>query len=840
MSVWKDSDPGYVGGVCHAVQFYEDETFLHSVVADFLADGAISGEPVVAILREDRWPQIAAQLSRKGVDPETVSFADAGATLGKFLRGSGLDEKLFRTTIGGALESAATRNPGSRLRVYGEMVDILWQNGNADGAIRLEELWNELALEYDFQLLCGYAIGKFFKTSHDTPLERICDLHGHVVPAETYRASEREQSDGRQITLLQQRAAALETELVHRKELESVLREALAARREAEKALRKSEREVIDFIENATVGLHWVGPDGTIIWANDAELKLLGYEAEEYLGRNIVDFHADRSTIDDILTRLAAGEEIRDYEARLKAKDGSIRHVVIDSNVYFDSGKFVHTRCFTRDITERKRLENTNAFLLDATNVLYRSLDLETRLRDLEELIVPRLADRCSVQLASDEVSIDAVSLPLFTPREIVVAMRVGDATVGAITFNADGEERRFTAADLQLAIDFGRRAGVAIENARLYHRAQEANRAKDEFLATLSHELRTPLTAILGWARLMVMGDLDAETIRTAVETIERSARMQAALVDDLLDLSRVVTGKLSLENDLVDLRNVLQGALQTQKLAADAKGIRVEAVVPEDRMVVSGDATRLQQIVWNLMNNAIKFSPAGAFVTVVLDRDDDAARIVVRDNGRGIDANLLPHVFEPFRQGDGASTRAFGGLGLGLAIVKYLVELHGGRVAAASDGEGLGATFTVTLPLASRAAVSAPVIADDYVVDLSGTSVLFVDDDEATRSLVHAILRRCGADIEVVGSVDSACTSLKIRRPDVLVTDIAMPLRDGFALLDHIRAGETTRNIPVVALTAFNPASLESRTSANGFRAFVQKPLDPAHFARVIAGLR
>ena len=352
-----------------------------------------------------------------------------------------------------------------------------------------------------------------------------------------------------------------------------------------------------------------------------------------------------------------------------------------------------------------RRTSDDNEFLLNATTALNRSLAYDERLRDVAELAVPRLADWCSVNAGSDEhggerpaVACGDEPANCGDGSKLTVPMRVGDQPFGAITLvRAAG----FDDADVALATEFGRRAAVALENARLYHLAQEANRMKDQFLATLSHELRTPLTAILGWSRMLTQGGLDPETIRTACGTIERAARTQAALIDDLLDLSKVVTGKLALRNEPVELGAVIDGAMETLRLAAETKGIRLDVAPIADRAIVNGDPTRLQQIAWNLVSNAIKFSDAGGSILIAVERRNESARIIVRDEGRGIAAEFLPHVFEPFRQADGAITREHGGLGLGLAIVKYLAELHGGTVTASSAGEGQGATFVVTLPL-------------------------------------------------------------------------------------------------------------------------------------------
>jgi signal transduction histidine kinase len=281
----------------------------------------------------------------------------------------------------------------------------------------------------------------------------------------------------------------------------------------------------------------------------------------------------------------------------------------------------------------------------------------------------------------------------------VLVPMKIGGRTLGAIAMAS--LTRRYSDADLPLLSELARRSAVAIENSRLFRLAQEANRAKDAFLATLSHELRTPLTAILGWARMLRLGPLSDEVTATALETIERSAKMQASLIDDILDISKVVTGKLSLEMAPVDLASVVDGAIETVRLAANAKRVRVEFARPAAPAIVTGDPTRLQQIAWNLLSNAIKFSPPDSEVCVEVEHDSANAHLVVRDRGVGIRRDFLPHVFEAFRQAEASPTRTYGGLGLGLAIVKSFAELHGGSVSAESNGEGEGATFRVALPV-------------------------------------------------------------------------------------------------------------------------------------------
>jgi PAS domain S-box-containing protein len=855
----------------HAVQFYENDDFLFNAVSEFLGSGLSAGHPAIVIATEEHRRGFSKSLQAKGFDDSKVVYADARDTLARFMNDSMPDAAAFKLHIGGLIAKTGNGGGPSSIRAYGEMVDLLWRDGNPEAAIRLEELWNDLIGEYSFALLCAYPMGNFYKESHSADFERVCHTHSSVVPSEAFRGVV-DPLLAREISLLQQRARALEAEIVHRKELEAALRTSLAERRRVEDELRQRERELKDFLENAAIGLHWVGPDGTILWANDAELKLLGYSREEYVGRKIADFHADRAVIEDILDRLLNNQEVRDREARLIAKDGSIRHVEINSNSLFEDGAFKHTRCFTRDVTDRKRLEaerrrndESNELLLEAANVLYRSLDYETRLRELACLIVPRLADACAVDLAREDGTFERVTVYGATrhfPDDatvdgvirggeahvthgdgfavMVVPMRHTSGVLGAITFVANGSRARYTDADRIFGTEVARRAAVALDNARLYRYAQQANRAKDEFLATLSHELRTPLTAILGWARMLRMGSIDKETNEVALETIERSARTQAALIDDILDLSRVVTGKMTLQTELVDLNSVVNNAIHTVRLAATAKRINVEFDHPSSPVAVTGDPTRLQQIVWNLLSNAIKFSSPDSVVRVETKTGSGVARVVVRDQGVGIRPDFLPHVFEPFLQAEAATTRAYGGLGLGLAIVKYFTELHGGSIHAESAGGGKGSTFTIALPLVQRATFDDSADRASAEVDLRNLSILVVDDDDDTRIVITAALRACGAQVRTAASVAQACRLIEEVPPDVLVSDIAMPHEDGFTLLEYVRSRHIGGDIPAIALTAFGTPQDEERVLAAGFNAFVRKPVEPLQFASVVARFR
>jgi len=392
-------------------------------------------------------------------------------------------------------------------------------------------------------------------------------------------------------------------------------------------------------------------------------------------------------------------------------------------------------------------------------------------------------------------------------------------------------------------------------EQVRARQRVEEANRMKDEFLATLSHELRTPLTSILGWARMLSAGQLDAANTARALETIERNAKAQSQLIEDILDVSRVITGKLRLEVQPVDLAAVIEAAVNGVLPAADAKGIRLQRVLDSGTNMVSGDAARLQQIVWNLLSNAIKFTPKTGRVQIRLERINSHVEIIVTDTGQGIDPDVLPYVFERFRQADSTTTRQHSGLGLGLAIVRHLVEMHGGTVEAESVGEGQGATFTVKLPLlvmrspdlrrASDAERVHPTASTGVPFncppELDGLHILVVDDEEDTRVLLTTVLEKCGAKITAVSTAREAFATLKQSRPDVLVSDLGMPDEDGYALIKKVRAlpaadgGQT----PAAALTAYARVEDRLRVLRSGFQIHIPKPVEPAEMVAVVANL-
>ena len=421
---------------------------------------------------------------------------------------------------------------------------------------------------------------------------------------------------------------------------------------------------------------------------------------------------------------------------------------------------------------------------------------------------------------------------------------------IGTLTIIEDVTERVAREAELQSQIEARTRLLASEKLAR--SEAERANRLKDEFLATISHELRNPLNAILGWAHMMRLGKLTPANVERAIETIYRNAKSQAQLVADLLDVSRIISGKLRLDVQTVDLSSIVNAAMDSVRPAVEAKGIQLQTMLDPAAGPISGDADRLQQIVWNLLTNAVKFTPKGGKIQVKVQRTDSHAEIVVSDSGVGISKEFLPYVFDRFRQADASTTRIHGGLGLGLSIVRQLVDLHGGSVSVHSEGEGKGATFTITLPFVGVTSnqneaepvypiQSEEVIPFEGLPSLQGVKVLVVDDEADTRELICEVLKECGSEVIMSRSVAEALDALEQHHPDILISDLGMPDEDGYSLISKIRAlpAERGGQIPAAALTAYARAEDRMRVLRSGFQFHLPKPVDSAELVTVVASL-
>lgn len=513
----------------------------------------------------------------------------------------------------------------------------------------------------------------------------------------------------------------------------------VAQRKESEQLLKEREQELLDFVENAAEGLHRVGPDGTILWANNAELNMLGYSREEYVGRHIAEFHVDAPVIESILTKLSAGETLYDQPARLRCKDGSIKQVHIYSNGCFSDNQLRHTRCFTRDATERIALEKAHA-------------------------------------------------------------------------------EREALLAELT-----------------------EANRLKDEFLAMLAHELRNPLAPIAAAADLLGMVRLNEEKVRQTSDIISRQVRHMTGLVDDLLDVSRVTRGQVTLDKSQHDFKSVISSAIEQVRPLIESHRHHLIVDMAAEPGYVVGDHNRLVQIVANLLNNAAKYTPDGGNINLRMAVHQHEIALIVDDNGIGIEPELQSRIFDLFTQAERTVDRSQGGLGIGLALVKSLVEMHGGTVSCQSPGTGQGSRFTVTMPKIDH---------QDTRLDQDKNSrraaeanrkmrLLVVDDNADAAQMLAMYLEAIGHEVMVEHSAKQALELTVNEKPDACILDIGLPGMDGNELARRIRSIPETANITLIAVTGYGQTQDRQETEAAGFDQHLVKPVDTRKLAKLLERL-
>jgi PAS domain S-box-containing protein len=558
----------------------------------------------------------------------------------------------------------------------------------------------------------------------------------------------------------------------------------------------------------------------------------------------------------------------------------------------------------TAELYDAQRRSREQSDLLNAaTAALAGSLNYQETLRRIAQLAIPQIADWCAVDLESEDGGVERVALAhvdgvkaekaralqqkypsdprsslgihevLRTGAPILVTevtdemlesrarspehfaglkelgvrsymsvpLRAHNRTLGVLSFVAGESGRRYDALDLQFAQDLAARVAMAVENARAYAQTLRANRLKDEFLATLSHELRTPLNAILGYARMLKSGMVNPARLPRAVEIIHKNSVALTKIVEDVLDVSRIVSGKMRLKTQTLDLAPVVAASVETVQPAAEAKGIALHAVVEPGPAQVIGDPDRLQQVMWNILSNAVKFTSNGGTVSVRLEPGDAHVDLVVADTGVGIAPAFLPHIFERFRQGDSRFAREFGGLGLGLAIARHIVEMHGGTIQASSEGPGRGSTFRVRLP----ATQAVKVAMEPHSVQhhrpaghrLDGVRVLVVDDDADALSMVRELLETEGASVTTALSAGEALALIEQAHPDLLLSDIGMPAMDGFELIRRVRElPPSIRHVPAAALTAYAQPEDRTRALRSGFQAHLAKPIDPGELLTAV----
>jgi PAS domain S-box-containing protein len=637
---------------------------------------------------------------------------------------------------------------------------------------------------------------------------------------------------------------------------------------------------LIDAVQDYAIFL--LSPDGHIRSWNSGAVRIMGYDDAEAIGRHFSMFYG----AEDLERRKPQFElETAEREGRVEdegwrlRKDGTRFWAnTIITALRDDSGSLRGFAKITRDMTERRRAmeelrQSTEVFQLLVSNVreyaifmLDTSGNVATWNAGAERIkgYTPQeiIGKHFSLFYTEEDRRAGKPQRKLDTAREKGWVEDEGwrvrkDGTrfwanvVVTAVYDSHGELRGFAkitrdlteqkqAEETQRALLEQREARLQAEDERRraeasYRVAQESNRAKDEFLMTLSHELRTPMTAILGWARLLPTMAPEEPMFREAVNSIARGAQLQARLIDDILDVSRIVSGKLRLSPEVVEVGRVVMSAVDAVSATADAKGIKITTMLSPGLGTMVVDSTRLHQVIWNLLSNAVKFTPRGGAVQVAARRTASHVQISVCDNGEGIDSQFLPHMFEPFRQAELPHTRVHGGLGLGLSIVRYIVEAHGGTITAESRGRGQGSEFTVTLPIRAVSASAGGSNPRETFVHrdlLRAVDMVVVEDDREARDMITAVLRASGANVRAFDSPGGAIIAIGERKPELLITDIAMPEVDGYAFVRTLRERGLTTDMKIVALSAF-PAGAEP----TGFDAYLTKPIDPFQLVEDVA---
>ncbi|WP_295995399.1 ATP-binding protein [Rugamonas sp.] len=659
----------------------------------------------------------------------------------------------------------------------------------------------------------------------------------------------------------------------------------ITPRKAAEDTLRQGEEE-LRALANSIPQLAWIAhADGAMSWYNQRWYDYTGTTPEQAIGAG---WRApyDGACLEQMLARwersLRSGDPF-EMEFPIRGADGQFRWFLTRANPVRDgAGRLLRWFGTSTDVDQVKRVqealreESSILELLNSTGTaLAGTLDLRALLQEVSDAATRISGARCGALLycgaaapltalsgsGAEALLPGAPAAAALRSRLAVPVVSRSGQRIGSLLLGHP-EAAMFGARTERIVGGIAAQAAVAIDNTRLYEAAQQAseerkvlldsersaraeaehsNRMKDEFLATLSHELRTPLSAILGWAQVLRRGTRDPADLQRGLQSIERNARAQAQLIEDLLDMSRITAGKVLLDMQTVAPAGVIDAAVEALRPAADAKNIRLEIRCGAEVGAIAGDPSRLQQVIWNLLSNALKFTPKDGAVRIAARQLGRHAEISVSDSGIGIRAEFLAHVFERFRQADASTTRKHGGLGLGLAIVKHLVEQHGGTVGVSSPGEGLGATFTLLLPLAGSSAAAPAAAEDPAARDLARLKVLVVDDEADARELIERILTDCNAEVFQAADAAQALQLLLNERPDALVSDIGMPEVDGFDLLTLVRALGAQRGgaLPAIALTAFARPEDRQRALSIGFQAHVSKPVEAAQLIATLAAV-
>jgi PAS domain S-box-containing protein len=714
-----------------------------------------------------------------------------------------------------------------------------------------------LGLDEDAQAQANVSLASFFKSEDYAQLLNELKENGQIKKHEV----QLQRADGRVIWVhLNKTLITIDGQTI----IDGLI-EDISDRKRAEEERFHREQEFRALVENAPDIIARFDKELRYVYVNPAVELATGIPPERLIGKTRVEYGTPEEvyTLWQEKTRqvFVTGKECL-YEFEFPAPDGKryfqtrmVPELALDGTVE-------SVLCIGRDVTEYKRAEQALREsearfrrLIDSNVIGCIFWDISGMITDANHAFLQMVGYTREDLLAGKMNWKDMTPVEHLSGSEQAIAQMKQVGTADALEkeyIRSDGSRvpvllggvmlEGYQDRGVSFVLDLSKQKQLENQLRQQAEQLEQANRLKDEFLAILSHELRSPLNSILGWAKLLRTRNFDEATTARAIETIERNAALQTQLVEDLLDVSRILQGKFSLNISPTNLASTIDAAIETMHLAAQAKSIQVECFIDSDVGLVAGDPNRLQQVVWNLLSNAIKFTPPGGTVMVSLERNGSEAQIQVSDTGKGINADFLPHVFDYFRQGDSSITRTHGGLGLGLAIVRYLVELHGGTIDAESPGEGKGATFTVRLPLMkAQPQTSNSEEVCDRALSLLGVRVLVVDDEPDTRELIKFVLENSGAQAIAVASAGEALLAFEQWSPDVLVSDIGMPQEDGYTLIRKLRARESKQGklIPAVALTAYAREEDYRQAMEAGFQRHIPKPVEPNELVAVVAHL-
>jgi len=819
----------------HLVQFYEDDAVIVAAVHGILREGLTAGAAAIVIATQPHLDEFERLLTAQGFDVAAARRRRqyvpliARATLDELLVDGRPDARRFAEVIEPLVADLSRRH--GRVVAFGEMVALLWDEGRHGAAVQLETLWNDLASRHSFELLCAYRLRPDAEAVPEMLLQ-VCAEHTRVVPNGRPAAAGAESSPLPEIGELERRIRVLEREVQGHKHIERVL-----ARRE---------QELDDFVENAPHAMHSVDPEGRILWANTAELDLLGYSAEEYVGRSIADFHVEPDRAAAILSRLRAGECLRDERASLRCKDGTVKSVSIDSNARWEDGRFQRSRCFTRDLSALRAAEEARGLLASIVD----SSDDAIVSKTLEGVVTSWNAGAARLFGYSAE---EMVGQPITTlvplelrqeEGEILARLNRGERIDHFETTRVTKDGRRV---DVSLTVSPVRDAAGNIigasksardisERKQAQRLLAEADRRKDEFLAMLGHELRNPLAPIRNITEVLrrTAGGNSAQQEMCTV--LDRQVQHMTKLLDDLLDVSRIRQGKIRLVREPVDVLTVVARAVETTRPLIDARGHTLRLELPSEAVRVLGDVTRLVQMLGNLLNNAARYTPEGGEITISAVSRGSMIELHVIDTGAGMPAEMLPVVFDLFVQAERTMDRSQGGLGIGLTLVRTIAQLHGGSVLALSDGPGQGSEFVVSLPLlrSGRETSGLEVAVAPEGRASARRRVLVVDDNRDASDSLALLLRLGGHQVFIAESGHAALETELAQQPDLILLDIGLPDLDGYEVARRLRAAGCSAIL--AALTGYGQPEDRERALEAGFDEHLVKPVDPRALERLL----